>query len=112
MRSFFILISFLFSLACHQPAFAGGYAVFGTHTAASCTNTSTSMISADDKRNYILFVNLGSATVFLKAGSTISASEGIPVPAGGSYEPIKAFKDAVYCKSATGTQSLLIVTGQ
>lgn len=94
-------------------AIAGGFAVsIDSTTTASVTTTSALLVPADPYRNYLLIQNNGSDIIIVKAVSAQSGSEGIKIPAGGSYEPIKGIIDAIYAKSASGTQSVTVVSGR
>lgn len=109
MRLFFILASLLTSAA----AFAGGFSVsINSLVTASVTGTSTMVMPTDPYRNYLLIQNLGTGSVIVKFGSAQIASEGITIIGGGAYEPIKGIFDSVYMKSSTGTQSVVIMSGE
>lgn len=82
-----------------------------THTEESVDGTTGLHLAANPTRNYLLLQNKGSASVYVKFGSAHSGTEGIELAAGQSYEPIKAPADAIYMKSASGTQTVLTAEG-
>lgn len=82
-----------------------------TQTIVSATGTSTLLLAANQRRKYLLIINNGSATVYAKGGSIHSSTEGVPIVAGGNWEPFQTPTDAIYLKSASGTQSVSIIEG-
>lgn len=74
-------------------------------------STATQVLAVNTKRNYLMIHNKGSESILIKFGSTISASEGLLLPAGGYYEPMKAPRTSVYIKATTGTQTVLVIEG-
>lgn len=79
--------------------------------AVSVTGTAALVLSQSMRRGYLMVQNNGSQTVYVKLGSTISGSEGIVLIAGASYEFTTAPTDSVYMKSASGTQSVVVIEG-
>lgn len=77
----------------------------------SATVTSTLRLAANKNRKYLIIINNGSQTVYVKMGSAHTTTEGIPIVAGGNWEPIQTPIDSVYLKSASGTQSVSINEG-
>jgi hypothetical protein len=104
-----IFLSLLFSVC----AFAGGFAVSVNSVATATVTTSSALMYAGDaKLNYIIIQNLGPSDIIIKPGSVQSGSEGITIPSGGNYEPIKGFIDPIYAKTASGSATVKIVTGR
>lgn len=109
---FKIAIVFLVLMLRAQMSFAGGFAVFKQQQiVVSATVTSTKFMDQNTNRNYLLIQNNGATNVTVTFGAAQSGSEGIVIPPGGSYEPIKAFWDAVYLKAASGTDSVVLIEG-
>ncbi len=110
MKHFFISL-FIFFSGC--LAVAGGFAVnLSSMVSSSITATSTKVLDANPKRNYLLIQNRGTDGIYVKFGSAHSGTEGVVIPAGGNYEPIKPMRDSVYIKASTGTQSVTTLEGQ
>lgn len=103
-----MLRSIILFLLLLNFAFAGGPR---TQTTTSVTTSSSLVLLRQTGTIYLLIVNKGSQTVYVKFGSNVGVGEGIPIPAGGSYEPINPPDDAVYMKSASGTQSIELLRG-
>lgn len=81
------------------------------------TTTPTLLIPANPKRNYFLFVNKGVKEVRIKPTVTqtdppIGAGEGIPVPAGGNYEPNQIPLNAFYVVSDPGDSLCCFTEGE
>lgn len=81
-----------------------------TQTTASVT-TAGANASAAKARKYLLVVNKGTDTIYLKSGANPSAGQGVPIPAGGNYEPLFPPSADVYLKAASGTQSYELIEG-
>lgn len=104
----FLLLFFICSLG-----FADAVSVtISALTTASVTTTSTQIVAARPKRTYLLIQNNGTDSVIVKFKTAQSASEGVVIQAGGNYEPYKGVYDAVFMKSASGTQSVTVVEGE
>lgn len=82
-----------------------------SHTEVTATTTSAEASVLNMKRQYLLIINKGTATVYAKIGSAHSGTEGVPIPAGGNWEPFVIPVGAVYLKSASGSQSVSVVEG-
>lgn len=80
-------------------------------TTASVTTSSGQVLVANPARKYLLIQNNGSASIYIKFDTTIAGTEGIVIPAGGSYEPIIAPMQAIYMKAVSGTNSVTIYEG-
>ncbi len=86
--------------------------LFGPPLVVNATATSAKVLNANSLRKYLLIVNKGDYAVEIKLGSSVqSGTEGIPIPAGGNYEPIQAPGNAVYAVTITGTSALTIIQG-
>ncbi len=91
---------------------AGGFAVFKQQQiVVTATVTSTKFMDQNTNRNYLLIQNNGATNVTVTFGAAQTGSEGIIIPPGGSYEPIKAFWDAVYLKAASSTDAVVLIEG-
>lgn len=78
----------------------------------SVTTSSTLILAANLNRNYLLIQNRGSASIYVKFGSAHSGGEVfVEIAAGGFYEPTRVSGEAVYMKSASGTQSVTVLAG-
>lgn len=102
MRYFLIAFLLLTNLSLAGPR---------SQVTVTVTATSAKFLDTESGRDYLLIVNKGSNTIYVKFGSHVGSGEGIPIPAGGNYEPYDAPDDAVYMKSASGSQSVEIVRG-
>lgn len=103
-------MKYLLLLLVSFNAFAGF--VVNTQTRGSVTNTSTRVLLPLAIRNYLIIVNDGSASMSVKFRDAHTSDEGIPIPAGGNYEPDEVPVDAVYLKAATGTTTYRILEGK
>ncbi len=64
------------------------------------TQPSLNVLSADTLRSYLIVYNDGPDVAILKFGSTQTSSiDGIPVPSGGSYEPIEAPSNSMWART-------------
>lgn len=111
MKAILILSSlsvFLFSTL----TFAGAtYSDGGPYTESTVTVTATAqkVINSASSRLYLLIINKGSDSVFLKAGAAPASGEGIPIPPGGNYEPKFPSTDDIYLKAASGIQTMELI---
>jgi len=73
----------------------------------TATTTSVKILSANGDRNELIIVNEGSTTMRVREGSS-HASEGLPIPPGGNYDPDPVPIGDIYLKiqSATGTYTI------
>jgi hypothetical protein len=104
MKKFLVLFILLISF--------NSMATVVSRTEGTATGTSAQAIAADSERKYFLIQNKGSETIYLKFDSAHSGTEGIVIPAGGNYEPVKAPLNSVWLKSSTGSQSYVIFHGR
>ena len=86
--------------------------MFGQPVIASSAQVSTKVLNQNGLRNYLLIQNTGSVPLLIKLGSAQSALEGISIPVGGNYEPIKAPSNSVWAKTVSGTGTMTIIEGQ
>ncbi|MFI5416187.1 MAG: hypothetical protein ACHQXJ_02415 [Nitrososphaerales archaeon] len=68
-------------------------------------------MSGNAARTYLIIMNTGGNTVIVKFGSVQSALEGVPIPAGGSYEPIEAPGNSVWIETASATSTVTLMQG-
>lgn len=106
-----LLISLALIMFMSTPAFAG-LAFFQTNVTA--TTTSTQILAAESSRRYLIVQNQDAAiSITVKTGSaSSSASDGVIVPAGGSYEAGQAPVDSVFIRSASGTPAVVVIQGR
>lgn len=78
----------------------------------NATTSSAQVLAVNGQRFYLLIVNKGTQTVYIKFDSSSTGTQGIPIPAGGNYEPIHVPVSAVYALSSSGTQALYILEGK
>ena len=84
-----------------------------THTAVSCATTTTEALAAKTDRISALFVNNGTASIYIKIGEAAVLNEGIRLNAnGGSYYMTAANgnldSEAINCIVASGTETILV----
>lgn len=83
-----------------------------TENASIGSGSSSLVVSALSNRKCLLIVNKGSATVYITFASGGGATDGVPIPAGGNWEPTVVPFNAIYARAASGTQTVLVVEGQ
>ena len=106
MQMIFLLISLL------TPRLFANNVMFGAPVSASVTTSSARIMPQNGLRTYLIIVNTGSNPAIVKFGSVQSGTEGIPIPAGGNYEPFEAPSSSIYAVTASSTTTLQIVEGQ
>jgi hypothetical protein len=106
MRLFFVVLALFGSIAF------GNDTMFTQPYVYTVTTTSTQLRPQNGLRTYLILINTGSQTVYVKFGSAQATTEGVPIPAGGSYEPNKAPANSVWADTATSTSTLTIIEGQ
>lgn len=104
-----ILFIFLFLLSFNARADVYN---LGQQLEVNATTTSTEALAANGQRFYLLIVNKGTQTVYVKFNASSTGTEGIPIPAGGNYEPLHVPTTSVYVLSSSGTQALYILEGK
>ena len=100
-------------------AFLGGRAIAAeattvAHTEVSCTSSSGAALATNSARQSALFINDGTAVIWLRIGETAVANEGIRLNAnGGSYTIADVYgnrdTEAINCITASATVVLLVV---
>lgn len=99
----------LFLVLLTGQAFGVSYA---PPVVVTATGTSTKVMNFNAKRGYIIIINRGSNTAVAKFGTTAqSGTEGVPIPAGGSYEPIQAPTNPLWLVTTASTSAVTIVEG-
>lgn len=95
-------------------AYAGSESVFiMDQQSFVVTTTSTKALDQNAVLNYLLIQNKGTDSIYVKFGSAqTNPGEGVLIPAGGNYEPIHALANSIWLESASGSQPVMIVTGQ
>lgn len=78
----------------------------------TATTTSTQYLTANKSRNYLLIVNNGDDSVLVKMGSAHTASEGVLVGPGGSWEPSTPPNGSIWIKASATTSSVYILEGK
>ncbi len=108
------LMSILISLFLMVPAaFAVQDSIYmKQQLVVTVTTGSTKEMDENLLRKYLLIQNNGTTNVIVKLASTQSGSEGVVIVPGGNWEPSKAPTSALYMKSASSTDSVLIIEGQ
>lgn len=113
IKSFLIAFAFMMVSCFVTLALAGGFSVASSGlTTITVATSSIQLVAADQQRNYILIQNTGATNLIIKMVTAQTGSEGIIIPPGGSYEPIKAYRDAIFGKSASGSNSVTIIEGR
>ncbi len=102
------LLLFLISGICY----ASPQGVPGTIT-FTCGLTSLQMVPQNNSRSYLIMQNQGSDTTghcHLKAGSTITGTEGLWVNSGQNFETVEAYtKQPWWCKCDSASQTFEIL---
>ena len=109
MKQFLCMLIAVAILAPLQ-SFAGPLKVF-VQKEYSAGTTSALALAENQSRKYLLIQNKGSQDVYLKFVGASSSTEGVKIIAGGNYEPILVPINAIYLKSASGTQTVTIIEG-
>ncbi len=104
---FLVLLLTLFTL--NAPA---NNILFGPPVAGTATVTSTQVMAKNSLRTYLIILNTGSNSMYVKFGSAQSGTEGILIPAGWNYEPDLAPSNSVWVVTASSTTSYTIMQGQ
>jgi hypothetical protein len=98
------------------PVTVGMDAITPTHSTASPTTSSGSVLTSNASRKYALLINIGSVDVWIKLGATAVASQGIPLYANGGFYEISSANRNLYTGvingiTASGTGSLVVTEG-
>ena len=78
-----------------------------TFTTAAPTTSATLLLAANGSRQSALLSNNGSQTVYVGKNSSVTTSNGVPIPAGSSLTD-KSSRDAWYGITASGTGDMRI----
>lgn len=85
------------------------------HTKVVIGNTTTSVIAANESRNYLLLINDSDEKIYIKLGAAAVSGEGIAIAVAGTYEisPAKGnlYKGAINGICASGSKNLLVTEG-
>ena len=101
-----IFIMILLATSVSQATVFFGAPVTGT------AGASAQVLGQNNLRSYLIIQNTGATSIIVKLGSTISSSnEGVQIPAGGNYEPIKAPANAVFLKALSGSPTYILIEG-
>lgn len=113
MKSFYLIFA-LFSAVCWAglPVSRTCKITSLTESALVGPSSSVQIVDEDQSRSCIIIVNKGSQIVYITVASGGGATEGVPIPSGGNWEPQTPFVNAVYARSASGTQTVLVVEGK
>lgn len=113
-RVFFALNLLLWLVAAKafaQPVYNNNNAIIEYQQGV--TTAWTKVLDPYSSRRYLLIVNKGVAPVYVNfdsAGST--PTSGIPIPGGGSYEPISAPVNSIYMISGATSQPIVVIQGK
>lgn len=93
------------------PAHAETGMKLNTELNLSITTTSTQALPYDKFRRYLLILNRGTDSIYVKVNSVHTGTEGIIIPYGGNWEPVIAPINSIYIKAASGTQDVIVLHG-
>ncbi len=80
--------------------------------AFTATTTSTQAMAGNAARTYLIIVNTGSTNnIYVKFGAVQSGIQGIPIPPGGSYEPINPPGNSVWIETSASTSTVVLQQG-
>lgn len=82
----------------------------GGQTSNAVTSSAAQVIGSNVSRAYLFIQNTGANSAIIKFGATFSGSEGITIPANGTYSPNPVPTNSIWAKSASGT-TLNVVEG-
>jgi len=97
------LIVFLMAMA----NLSFGAVFFGSPSYITVNSSSALAVPQNNLRSYLIIVNTGSNTMYANFGAPGSGS-GIPIPAGGNYEPFQTPMNSVYLVSPSGTTAAIL----
>jgi len=88
-------------------------ATLEVHTAVSCATTTTEALAANTSRISALFINDGTAVIYMKIGESAVLNQGIRINANGgsyymTYDDGNLDSEAVNCIVASGTETILV----
>lgn len=102
---------FLLAVLFLVGAQAFAYVNYSTITYPTATTSSTKILNVNNLRQYLIIQNQGAVGVYVST-ATQTASQGILIPPGGSYEPEEAPINAIYVETASSTAALIVIQGQ
>lgn len=87
-----------------------------THTTASMSASSGTVLAANTNRRYALIINDGTVDVYIKLGATAVANQGIRLNANGGFYELgpstgNLFHGAINGITASGTSTVLVTEG-
>lgn len=104
-----LLVAFFFT----PHLFANYYMFNPTPVMVTVSPPSVQLMPQNTLREYLLVINTGANTAYINFGQKQSATQGVVIPAGGNYEPLKAPSNSVWGTTAAGlSASLVIIEGQ
>lgn len=109
MKKILAVLAFLFVFFTKQSS--AEVFTANVQSTVTSTTTSTKFLDANNYRKFLLLINRGTSSVYVKMGSAHSATEGIIIPAGGNWEPTLIPVQSVYIKAAAGTNDVNIIEG-
>lgn len=110
MKKFIFGFLVLFSVTAAQPSYAlvdGPTSVFTATAGASAL-----ALPYNGLRGYLILVNTGLVTAYVSFNASQAQGTGIPIPAGGNYEPFIAPTSAVYIGTNASTTTVTMMEGQ
>lgn len=113
MKLMLNIVMAVMAMVVSIPAFSAqsSQSAINRQLEVTATTTSNLVIGGHVKRNYLLVVNKGTGPVLLKFVSAHTGTEGILVPAGGNYEPMRVPMDSLYIRSVSGSQLVSVTEG-
>ncbi len=85
---------------------------FSAPVAFTATTVSTQAMAGNANRTYLIIVNTGSTNnIYVKFGAAQTGAQGVPIPPGGSYEPINAPGNSVWIDTAASTSTVVLQQG-
>lgn len=105
-KTLLVLAGLLFAYPAHADLY-----VTQQQITFVATVTSTQAIASNLDRKYILIQNRGAASIYVKANSAHSGTEGLEIVSSGNWEPIVVPVDAFFIRSASGSVNVTIIEG-
>lgn len=82
-----------------------------TNFATVVPAVSTQIVPYNPQRAYLIIVNTGTVTMFVGFDRDADAFNGVPIVAGGNYEPILGTISSVSLLSSSGSQRAVLIEG-
>lgn len=95
MRKLIFLILFMLPLG------AKAQVMFASPSLATVTSSAAQVLPQNANRGYLIIINTGSGTEYVTFGTGLG--NGIPIPAGGNYEPLKAPANSIFLRAPSGS---------